>query len=162
MVEGINAVSKAQGITSAKTTVQTKDIDGIVFFTKKGLKPEQEVAIKSLQEQIAKGNATYNDPGFFETIGNFLIDGKTGDYIRIENYADPNEKVTLGDVKQILKLNLPPGSLRCNKTERGGGNFDLYKAPQYDNGQYYIDIFVDDLIEGTGLTKNEIEVMFSV
>ena len=36
MVEGINAVSKAQGITSAKTTVQTKDIDGIVFFTKKG------------------------------------------------------------------------------------------------------------------------------
>ncbi len=161
MVEGINGTTKVQTPVNVNNTKQKESNKGIVIFTKKGLTPAQERAVESLKEQIAKGNATYHNPGIIETVLNYMIDHKTGDYIRIENYADPNEKISLGDVKGILQLNLPPGSLLCNKTQRGGGNFDLYDAPQHDDGTYYIDIFVNDLAEGTGLSEKEIQVMFS-
>lgn len=164
MVESVNGVSSVQasaGVTKSSAAQKSEKPKNVPMIDVSKLTPEQKQAVENLKKQIAAGHVEYNDTNILEDILNFVIDKKSGDYIRITNFADPNQKLTFGDAKRILKLNLPPGSLKCNKTERGGGNFDLYNVPK-SGGQYYLDIFIDDLEEGTGLSKQEIRQLCGV
>lgn len=159
MVEGVNGVSGAQassGVAPSSKTKQPQKPKNVPMVDTSKLTPQQKEAVENLKKQIAAGHVEYVDTNVLEDIINFFFDDKSGDYIRITGFADPKKKLTFGDAKQILKLNLPPGSLRCNKTERGGGNFDLYSVPK-SNGQYYLDIFIDDLEIATGLSKKDIQ-----
>ncbi len=159
MVESVNGVSSVQasaGVTKSSAAQKSEKPKNVPMIDVSKLTPEQKQAVENLKKQIAAGHVEYNDTNILEDILNFVIDKKSGDYIRISNFADPKEKLTFGEAKHVLKLNLPPGSLRCNKTERGGGNFDLYNVPKAC-GQYYLDIFIDDLEEATGLTRDEIK-----
>jgi len=159
MVESVNNVSAANSAAAtsrAEQTTQSKKIKNIPMVNTGNLTPKQKEAVENLKKQIAAGNVEYVNTNIFADILNYLMDGKSGDFIRISNFADPKKPLTFGDAKFILKLNLPPGSLKNNMTERGGGNFDKYSVPM-SNGQYYLDIFLDDLIEATGLSKQDIQ-----
>lgn len=152
-----NKTSKTQNVNN---TQQSKK--GTIVIVKKDGKftEAQKTACKSLQNQVNQGHVKYVGTNLLENIVNYAVDGKSGDYIRLSNFADPNKykELTFGEAKQLLKLNLPPGSLKNNKTEQGGGNFDRYHVPM-SNGQYYLDIFVDDLKDGTGMTEEQIQKM---
>lgn len=159
MVESVNNVTAANSAAPvAKTGQNTKNqkIKAIPMVDTSNLTPKQKEAVENLKKQIAAGNVEYVDTNILEDILNYVIDDKSGDFIRISNFADPKKPLTFGEAKFILKLNLPPGSLKNNKTERGGGNFDKYNVPMY-GGQYYLDIFIDDLMEATGLSKQDIK-----
>ncbi len=159
MVESVNKVSAANYVAPAAKTERTSKNQpnkNIQMVDTGNLTPKQKEAVENLKKQIAAGNVEYIDTNFLEDILNYVIDDKSGDFIRISNFADPKKPLTFGEAKFILKLNLPPGSLKNNKTERGGGNFDKYDVPKY-GGQYYLDIFIDDLTEATGLSKQDIK-----
>ncbi len=159
MVKGVNGVIGTQTTASVSSTTQSqkpKKVKDIPMVDTSKLTPQQKEAVENLKKQIAAGHVEYNDTNVLKDIINFFFDYKSGDYIIIRGFADPKKKLTLGDAKQILKLNLPPGSLRCNKSEGGGGDFDSYNVPK-SNGQYYLDIFIDDLEIATGLSKEDIK-----
>ena len=158
MVESVNGTSQAgkpNQVTSIGKAQQVKTKNIPIVDTSK-LTQEQKSAVENLKKQISAGHVEYVDTNLLEDILNFIMDKKSGDFIRISNFADSDKPLTFGDAKRILKLNLPPGSLKNNMTERGGGNFDKYSVPM-SNGQYYLDIFLDDLIEATGLSKQDIQ-----
>lgn len=165
MVDGVNGVS---GVNTTRNidTVKANANDSLkgmtIFIRKNNLTQEQKTAVENLQKQIAAGNVEYHDIGLLETIFSFLIDGKAEDYVTVKGFAPADEELSFGAAKQILKFNLPPGSLRHNKTSRGGGDFDLYQVPKTSvSGQYYLDIYISDLVEGTGLSKDELKVICS-
>lgn len=158
MVESVNGLSNVSATTGTSGVEQAKKtvVKNINLVNLDKLTPEQKSAIENLKKQIAAGNVEYVDTNILEDILSYFIDDKSGDFIRISNFADASKPLTLGDAKRILKLNLPPGSLKHNKTERGGGDFDKYSVPK-SNGQYYLDIFIDDLEEALGLSKEDIK-----
>ena len=162
MVDGINGVSGMQGTSGVSRTSgpqKSGKAKNIPMVDVSKLTPEQKEAVENLKKLVKAGHVEYNDTGVLEDILNFVIDKKSGDYIRLVDFADPQKQksMTFGAAKGFLKLNLPPGSLRCNMTTRGGGDFDRYLVPKTGDGKYYLDIFVDDLEEATGLTKAEIK-----
>lgn len=159
MVERVNNISNVDAAAGVRKTVQAQKntkSKNIPMVNTNNLKPEQKEAVENLKKQVKAGHVKYMDANIINDILNFLIDKKSGDYVRISNFADSNEPLTFGDAKRILKLNLPPGSLRHNKTQQGGGDFDRYSVPK-DGGRYYLDIFVDDLEEATGLKEDDIK-----
>ena len=159
-ISASSSTTKTSNIQNLNSAKQNKK--GTVIIVKKDGKftEAQKVACKSLQNQVNQGHVEYVDVNLLENITNWVIDGKSGDHIRLSNFADPNKykNLTFGEAKQLLKLNLPAGSLKNNKIEQGGGNFDNYHVPM-SNGQYYLDVFVDDLKEGTGMTEEQIQKM---
>lgn len=163
MVESVNGNSSIRAMAgvqaSAAASSKTENVEIYPTDGKppKKYTPRQQTAIQSLKQLVKEGKIEYNDTNFIEDVLNYVMDHKSGDYIRIKDFAPRGEKITFGEAKQILKLNLPDGSMLPNKTERGGGNFDLYHVPQFSNGVQYLDIFIDDLEVGTGLSKSEIK-----
>lgn len=161
MVESVNGNSRVnpqRGIEVQKQ-YKSKAPTFVNFVKDKNLTPKQAEALKNLTNLISNGKAQFVDSSLLEDFVGLIMDGRAGDYVHVTGFADPNQKLTFGEAKRILKLNLPPGSLKHNKSERGGGNFDEYDVPK-NNGQYYLNIFVDDLEEATGLTKKELLELF--
>lgn len=157
-VSNVNEVSKTNSSSSTKSAKDNKN-ETIILIRKSNLTNEQKIAVESFKKHVEQGHIDYHKTGFWENFLNIMMDNKSGDYIRITNFAKPGEKLSFGEAKYILKFNLPPGSLLCNKTESGGGDFDQYSVPTHANGEHYLDIFLDDLTEGLGLTKEEIKVL---
>ena len=165
MVDGINGVSGIQG-TSGVVRVKGNQPSGktknIPMTEASKLSPEQKEAIGNLKNLVKDGHVKYIDSNILEDVFNFILDKKSGDFIRITDFADPKDYkggLTFGKAKSILKLNLPPGSLKNNMTTRGGGDFDKYLVPKNGEGIYYLDIFLDDLREATGLSNEEIKAI---
>ena len=111
---------------------------------------DDKPALKSLQKEIADGNAYYEGGAL-----NYILQCITphcclkGDVIVINKL--PRENMTLGEVKSYYKL--PDGCLR-NNVIQGGGNFDKYQAVAP------IDIHVETLANGIGVTPDQIRALF--
>ena len=124
--------------------------DGSDFRVDMGI--NDKPAIKSIQQEIANGNAKYCS-GLLHVLAQCLTSHTPSKGAEIVISELPENIKTLGDVKEYY--NLPDGCLR-NNVEKGGGNFDTYeaKAPIY--------IHVGTLAEGLGITADQVEALFNL
>jgi len=156
----INRVGVSKTSSTSDTTKVNKsngkNIE-IPMIDTNGLKPEQREAAQNLIRLINDGKVKYHTTNFFEDILNISFDKKYGDYITIRDFSD-KENLSIYEAKVLLGLNLPEGSLKHNIGTRGGGDFDSYAVPKA-GGKYYLDIYLDDLVEATGLTKKQIKTL---
>ncbi len=112
-------------------------------------KKKQDAAKAKLTEEIAKGNALYNQTSPIGWLGQVIDGQKVGSEIII---TDIPEGTTLGQVSKMY--NLPAGALRHNSAG-GGGNFDLHKVC---GGTVAVNI--EHMAEGLGITTDQLKEMF--
>ena len=122
--------------------------DGTSFRVDMGI--NNKPALKSIQKEIANGNAEYSSGILHYLLQCITPHTVTGDEIVIKTL--PEGVKTLGDVRNYYKL--PEGCLRNNVT-MGGGNFDNYEATAP------IVIHVGALAKGLNITEDQVKALFN-
>lgn len=112
-------------------------------------KKKQDAAKAKLTEEIAKGNALYNQTSPIGWLGQAIDGQKVGSEIIITGIPDGT---TLGQVSRMY--NLPAGALRHNSAG-GGGDFDKHKVC---GGT--VTVHVDHMASGLGITTDQLKEMF--
>ncbi len=153
---GVNAASSLYSTSEVSASNSSSEIGTIQMVSEDSKSEETQKANKAkqtLENDINKGNAIYNQTNWF---GNFIAaveDDKMGDFVIIKGL--PND-ITLGEIK--VKYNLPDGSLK-HMISSGGGNFNTYNPPTNSDGGY-VRIYSDDFAEALGISTRELKGMF--